>query len=336
MSLVTEDISLSNAAEWDAFLYSQSFHNAFQSGALMLALKDNPFYRPIGRLFRNGINGEIIGGYVAHIIQEIRGLGSIIGTRAIINGGPVVRKGAEEIMTKILEDATHNRELRGVYLEIWHGIDRTAFSNLFKKVGFAYSEHLNYLIDLSQGKETLFQQISKRKRQYIRKNTKLLKIRHVKSEDDFSAFYTQLVQTYRRVKVPLIEKNIFREIQRAGIGWFLLAEHENEVVACRAVLNFGKNLYDWYAGSSPLHSEMHANDSLVWWVLEQGAEQGYTRFDFGGAGKPDNPYGPREYKAKFGGKLVNYGRHRIILSPVRYLMLNAALKYREWLINLKQ
>ena len=38
-----------------------------------------------------------------------------------------------------------------------------------------------------------------------------------------------------------------------------------------------------------------------------------------GAGKPgDGGYGVRDFKAEFGGKLVEYGRFKCILSPVLY------------------
>ena len=37
-------------------------------------------------------------------------------------------------------------------------------------------------------------------------------------------------------------------------------------------------------------------------------------YDFGGAGWPDEEYGPRDFKAKFGGDLVCYGRYRRIYA----------------------
>lgn len=41
-------------------------------------------------------------------------------------------------------------------------------------------------------------------------------------------------------------------------------------------------------------------------------ELGCTTFDFMGAGKPNKPYGVREFKKRFGGELVEYGRYRLI------------------------
>ena len=41
----------------------------------------------------------------------------------------------------------------------------------------------------------------------------------------------------------------------------------------------------------------------------------YTIFDFGGAGKPNEEYGVRDFKKKYGGKLVNFGRYEKVHSP---------------------
>ena len=48
-----------------------------------------------------------------------------------------------------------------------------------------------------------------------------------------------------------------------------------------------------------------------------GREQGFDLFDFGGAGRPDEHYGPREFKAKFGGELVDFGRDVLVHTPMR-------------------
>jgi lipid II:glycine glycyltransferase (peptidoglycan interpeptide bridge formation enzyme) len=56
---------------------------------------------------------------------------------------------------------------------------------------------------------------------------------------------------------------------------------------------------------------------LVWLALEFGCDRGFHTFDFGGGGKPDEEYGVRDFKAKFGGDLVNYGRNVLVHSPIQ-------------------
>ena len=48
------------------------------------------------------------------------------------------------------------------------------------------------------------------------------------------------------------------------------------------------------------------------------AENGFSVFDMMGAGKPDEGYGVRDFKARFGGKLVEEGRFVHIAHPLLY------------------
>ena len=50
------------------------------------------------------------------------------------------------------------------------------------------------------------------------------------------------------------------------------------------------------------------NELVIWHILEWGANNGYRLYDFGGAGRPGEAYGVRDFKAKFGGQLVQFGR----------------------------
>jgi lipid II:glycine glycyltransferase (peptidoglycan interpeptide bridge formation enzyme) len=76
---------------------------------------------------------------------------------------------------------------------------------------------------------------------------------------------------------------------------------------------------------------MHPNDLIPWDVFLWGKENGFTRFDFGGAGKPDVPYGVREYKKKFGGKMVSYGRYEKINKPNLMKIAKTGFQIMQWL-----
>ena len=66
--------------------------------------------------------------------------------------------------------------------------------------------------------------------------------------------------------------------------------------------------------------------------MEWGAQHGYTTYDFGGAGKPDEEYGVRDFKAKFGGKLVHLGRYIYVHAPMRLKLSEFAYSlYRKYL-----
>ena len=106
-------------------------------------------------------------------------------------------------------------------------------------------------------------------------------------------------------------------LQPRGMIKFLIARVGDVAVAGSAELLYKDTIYGWYGGSDRSYSSYIPNDLLMWHVLEWGASNGYRVYDFGGAGKPDEPYGVRTFKAKYGGELVNYGRYVCVHSGVR-------------------
>jgi lipid II:glycine glycyltransferase (peptidoglycan interpeptide bridge formation enzyme) len=109
---------------------------------------------------------------------------------------------------------------------------------------------------------------------------------------------------------------------------FFIARVGDVAVACSAELLFKDTIYGWYGGSDRAYSSYIPNDLLMWHVLDWGASNGYRVYDFGGAGKPDEPYGVRTFKAKYGGELVNYGRYVHVHSGVRLAL--SKLAYRAY------
>jgi lipid II:glycine glycyltransferase (peptidoglycan interpeptide bridge formation enzyme) len=94
---------------------------------------------------------------------------------------------------------------------------------------------------------------------------------------------------------------------------------DGNAVGTRITLNYKDMVYDWYAGSK---AEVdYVDEALVWHVLKENAGK-YKVFDFGGAGHPDKPYGVREFKRRFGGEMVNFGRYEKVHSKLKYGMVN--------------
>jgi lipid II:glycine glycyltransferase (peptidoglycan interpeptide bridge formation enzyme) len=60
-----------------------------------------------------------------------------------------------------------------------------------------------------------------------------------------------------------------------------------------------------------------------------GHESGYRLLDFGGAGLPEEEYGPREFKRRFGGRLVNLGRYTIVHKPKMLKLIQNLYKVRR-------
>jgi len=75
-------------------------------------------------------------------------------------------------------------------------------------------------------------------------------------------------------------------------------------------------IYGWYGGVDRAYSSYTPSEFITWHILKWGSENGYLTYDFGGAGSPNEKYGVRDFKAKFGGRLVSYGRNTCVHDPV--------------------
>jgi len=133
------------------------------------------------------------------------------------------------------------------------------------------------------------------------------------------AAYAILRGVYRRLQVPLADQALFQAafdiLQPAGLFKIILARVEGKAVGVMTLLLHAGVIIYWYTGVDKAYSAYRANDLLVWHALEWGSRNGYHTFDFGGAGKPGEEYGVRDFKAKFGGELVSYGRYQCVHSP---------------------
>jgi lipid II:glycine glycyltransferase (peptidoglycan interpeptide bridge formation enzyme) len=65
----------------------------------------------------------------------------------------------------------------------------------------------------------------------------------------------------------------------------------------------------------------------IWGEMQYAAENGYPLFDFMGAGSPDQPYGVRDFKAEFGGELVEHGRFLCVRKPLLYWIGKMGVKW---------
>ena len=105
-------------------------------------------------------------------------------------------------------------------------------------------------------------------------------------------------------------------------------------VAASAELIYKDVIYGWYSGVDRVFAAEYPGEILMWQVLSWGAKNGYKIYDFGGAGKPGESYGVRDFKAKFGGQLVNYGRNTLVHSPTLLRVSEAGYQVYRQLIGL--
>lgn len=268
------------------------------------------------------------------------GLLNRLTTRSIAYGSVLCVPGPEgkKALGLLLQVYKKEVEGRALFSEFRHLSDLSDLQPVLTEHGFGYEDHLNYLIDLDRFAEEVLQSIGRRTRKKIRKGLRdgLVQVIEVTERSELDEWYATLQKTYAHAQVLLADCSLFEAafdiLHPKGMAKFLIARVNGEPAACSVELVYKDTIYGWYGGSDRDYSKYHPNEMLMWHVLEWGANNGFRVYDFGGAGRPDEEYGVRDFKAKFGGELVCYGRSICAHAP-RFLWLS---KYgyhlaRRWL-----
>jgi CelD/BcsL family acetyltransferase involved in cellulose biosynthesis len=315
---------------WHHFVYHHPLGNIHQSPQLHRVYQQTKNYEPrvLGMLDEK--TGEIRALVAGVSIREDLSILSSLSRRMIVFGGPLVSPDLDEgAISDLLASFDGLNRRSCIFCEVRNLCDMSAvlhFPDWYRFVG-----HLNYLIDLNQPGDAIWNRIHKGRRHNIRRAEKEgVTVEEIHDPEQLPVFYHLLEETYRNAHVPLPDISLFSSafthLVPGGLAKFYLAGHQGRYIGGRAVLLYRKTIFDWYAGSAQDASALYPNDYLVWHVLRWGKEHGYGTFDFGGAGHPDRPYGPREFKRRFGGELVNYGRNIHVYSPVRMKMAEVGLQ----------
>jgi serine/alanine adding enzyme len=251
-------------------------------------------------------------------------------TRAVVYGSVLCTASAEgqEALAGLLH--TFKRQVRGgpLFTELRNLSDLSAVQPILQDNGFVHEDHLNFLVDLERPTEEIWDSLHSNVRTNVRKARRMrVVVQEVTSLDQVLAVYAVLAKVYEQIQIPLAPPSLFEAafevLHPRGMIKLFMARVEETCIGVAIRLLYKDTIYAWYAGAIRDYTSHKANDLLNWHILEWGAQNGFRYFDFGGAGKPDQDYGPRKFKAKFNGTLVNYGRNICIHHPHR-------LRLSEW------
>lgn len=245
-------------------------------------------------------------------------------TRSIAYGGMLAPETPEGdaalrlLLTRYGEEQRH----RSLFTELRHLDDVGDRRSLLEACGYRYEDHLDFLLRLDATPDAVLARMGKRTRYEIRRALKdpAISISRVDHRSGISSVYALLSQTYARARIPLADISLFEAaldvLAPQGMVLILLAHVNGAPAACSVELLFRKTIYGWYAGFDRTFRRHLLNEALTWWILRWGAENGYEVYDFGGAGRPNEAYGVRDFKAKFGGVPVEYGRSVRVHDPL--------------------
>ncbi len=246
-----------------------------------------------------------------------------ISTRSVVFGSVLCGEGAEgaEALDLLLAEYVRNANGASLFTELRNLVSLDSYQPVLRKNGFEHEGHLNYLIDLARSPEDILKSIGPRTRKAIRHGVRAARVsvEEVKEREGVAACYGLLRRTYSAARVPLASQSLFEAalelLRPKGMIRFSLARVDEVPVAASVELLHKRVMFGWYGGVDRSFGQYTPNEVLQWHVLEWGANNGYALYDFGGAGKPDLKYRVRDYKAKFGGELVNFGRNTFVHAP---------------------
>ena len=322
-----ENIDLSG---WRELLHKCDNTSVFQSPQMFRFFEGLNGFSPFV-FATNDQQGNILALISGIIQKEGSGVKGQLTKRAVIFGGPLlsVSEQTEEALILLLKELNTYLSKKAIYVETRNLNDYSIFKKAFKKAGWEYKPHLNFQVDCSN-KETIVKRISKSKMRQIRKSIKT-GAEIVESNDlrEIKAFYDILENLYKtKVKTPLPTFEFFRKFYESDLGKYLLIRFENRIVGgivCPILP--GKVIYEWYVcGLDGEIKDVYPSILATWAAIDYAVNNNIHRFDFMGAGAPDKDYGVREFKSKFGGELVEYGRFYNIYKPLLYQVGKTGVK----------
>lgn len=330
MTEIKVNALLQNKNEWNEYIDRHPAGNVFQTAEMF------EFYEKVPRntpavFSAHDASGKLCGVLLAVRQTQVDSILSPLTARILLIGGPV--SDSPEITENLLKQCTAYFKYKAVYIQVRNMADTSRALNNFKAAGFTYEEHLNIYVDITKDEETLMKEVVSKKRNQIKKAIKEgVTVRFLESNEDIHESYVILEEVYQRAKLPLPKEeyftsalDIFGPKGRLKIAG---AFYENTLIGTMYLFIHGNTLYDWYAGAKKEFYNKNPNDLVPWFVFNWGRENGFAKFDWMGAGKPDEKYGVRDYKIQFGGELVNPGRYEF--EYYTWLMKAAKAGFNLW------
>jgi len=315
---------------WDKLIGLSSVATWFQSYACYSFYKELSFLTP----FAYGIEdkGELKALVCGYLIAEKGFVKSYFSRRAIIPGGLLLANDiSEEALELLLSELKSDLQRKAIYIELRNLHDYRAYKDTFLKAGFEYQAHLNYQISIQDGAEVLANFSENRKRQIKQSMAEGIVCEKTERLEDVRAFYRILQHTYsKKLKLPLFPLEFFEGIVSKAYGKLLVVKIEDKILGGILCVGDEKVLYEWFVcGDDGEHPRVYPSVMATQSGIEYAVNNGYSMFDFMGAGKPDKKYGVRDFKARFGGKLVEHGRFLYICSPLLYFTGKIAITLRK-------
>ncbi len=331
--------------QWAQFVHSHAKGTIFHTPQMYQVFCGARHHKPL-MLAALDHAGEVLALLVAVRVQTLPNPLGQFSSRSILYAEPLCRATPDGASALAALLAEHDARLGGqvLFTEVRALSEAGSERGALEQCGYLHEDYLNFLVELTQPHETVWGRLTSDCRRRIKSNQKKgMEIRDITAAEGVDILYDLLSLTFERAQIPLADKSLFTGALEILKGYnqvrIFVALHNGEPVGADISLAYRERVFAWYGGADR-HAGLYPMESLNWNGIEWAQRQGYTLYDFGGAGWPHKPYGVRDFKAKFGGRLVNYGRYRKVYSPFKltlaekgYESLRKMINPQKWKVN---
>lgn len=265
---------------------------------------------PFSFAVENG--GELKGVVVGYVTREKNPIKQFFTRRAIVYGGPLLAENiSDEELKCLLFSLCSMLKNKAIYIETRNFCDYSRWRAVFEQYGFVYQPHYDIHI-YSGDKEQMISRISEsRLRQIRRAEAEGFEVKEAATTEEIKSFYMLLKSLYKtKVHTPLFPLDFFTTFVQQKRGVLLLVIQQEKIVGgilCPILDN--RVLYEWFIVGPVV---------VTWAAMKYANIHNIPLFDLMGAGKPDEHYGVRDFKMRFGGRQVEYGRFLMICNKTLY------------------
>ena len=310
-------IKQSNVATWFQTKIAYKFYESLPN--IMI-----PFVIALAK--ENVLRGLVVG----YITQEKNPIKQLLTRRAIIIGGPLLANDITNQEVELLMSATRKSlKCKAIYIETRNFNDFTSWKDGFVASGFEYVPHLNFHVDTTS-KVIIEGNLSKSRKRDIRVSFRDGSvIVNNPTIEQVRSYYTILADLYKtKVKLPLFPLEFFEKLYELDSSRFLLVEYNGEIfggTVCVCLQD--KTMFEWFVcGKDGVVKNIFPSEVATYAGLQCSVDDNCAKFDMMGAGSPNVKYGVRDFKAKFGGQLVEYGRYLCVLNKLSYSLGKLGVK----------
>lgn len=267
-------------------------------------------------------NGQLSGVVVGYVTQEKNPLKQFFTRRAIIVGGPLLDDTiSNEALSALLQIVRTELATQAIYIETRNFNDYSRWKDIFLTHGFAYQPHLNFHVHTTD-MEDMERNIGKNRKRDIKTTIRDGVVPVMRpSIEQVREYYVILQHLYKtKVKTPLFSWEFFEQLYHTSHGHFFLTEYHGRIIGGTVCVCLEhKAVYEWFVcGEDGIYEHIFPSSYATYLGIRYATENGYPVFDMMGAGKPDEAYGVRDFKARFGGEQVEHGRFLCICKPLLY------------------